>query len=276
MKKRKGLIAAFSALVISTLSLSVVTFAWIDYHKEIQTVQVASDSLTLSNLTTTVYKYVYPYFTDTSIYNYFGTGTVNSYVISASQPSVAMNVFDPTYITISHTSGYTNQSYVSEMNSTLVFKISFSLAYATALNLSFSASQSASYSAASGHYRSSRYLYFFGLSEATFQAQGAGENPDNAQIFSHVKTYVESQTLTSDVNYLSSLTSTSSSLPFYSSSLVSTRPTSKTTGTFTFYAAIDYYNPNCGLFYDTSHLGNTYALDMDYTLLLAVSEALNG
>jgi hypothetical protein len=84
MKKTKGMIIAFSSMLVSTLALSVVTFAWIDYNQTISDIHITAGSLSVSNLTATTYKYVYPYYktasgSDGKIINYDGTGTVTEF-----------------------------------------------------------------------------------------------------------------------------------------------------------------------------------------------------
>lgn len=274
MKKTKAIIIAFSSLVVSTLSLSALTFAWIDMHKEIPVVNLDTGSLSINNLSTTAYKYVYPYFADTTLIDYFGNGTVTPYTISAATPNVSMNIFDPTYLAITKTGDYTNQSYVSEMYTNLVLKVSFSVTYSTPISLSFKMKQNSSYVAASGHFRASPYLYFYGLTSTVFDSLTTDKTEENDIIFYKVKSYAESQTLVSGQNFLASTSSTDASLSFFSADLVTTQPEQATTATFVSYLCFDYYNPNCGLFYDANHLGFTYDLDHDFAFYLSVNQAL--
>lgn len=280
MKKRQGLIIAFTSLLVSTLALSVVTFAWIDYHKEITNVELVSGSLKVNNLTTTVYKYIYPYYSDTTIVNYDGASTITPFTPSVASPSVEMNIFDPTYITIvltelNHPGVSHSQSDVSALYTNLVFKFSFTLSYATAVTLSFSSVRKSSFTHApsAGSYGVSHYTNFFGISATDFATALGEETPSASTIFSTIKSLSENATnLATRPTFASDDATT---LDFYSGTLVASRPSSEVTDqAFDFYVNVDYQDALCSLFYDSTHLGNRYALSTDYTFALKLSEAL--
>jgi hypothetical protein len=276
MKKIKALIIAFASLATTTLFLTVATFAWFTFNGNLShLVNVDSSSLTISDLQTDVYKYVYSNFkdasgNDTPFVDYFDSG-----VVTKNPASSAMNVFDPTYLTIANTK---NQTGIYGLNTNLVLSISFTLHYSTPVDFILYAKKNADYTAASGHYGISRFLRYsaFTSSEETTEASLESYNSYSAdeKIFYSIKNLA--QNAATPVSFLGE-----STVEIYHSPLVSVQPSAESTLTFRYFVGIDYDNTltsssaNDGLdFYDVSHIGNDYPLDMDYGLYLKAEEHL--
>jgi hypothetical protein len=281
MKKKKALIIAFVGLMVSTLSFTVATFAWFTSYHPVQTVNVDGASLKLTSTSDTVYKYVYPYYSGSTIVDYDSAGTVTPIVPTTAKPAVEMNIFDPTYITIvltnaNHPGTAHSQSDVSLLNTNLVFAFTFSVTYSTPISLAVSAKRNASFThnPTSGAYGVSHYANFFGLSSADFASAG-GVSTDGTSIFNTVKGVAENATnLTTRSVFAND--AADASLTFFNETLVdqASQPAAETTTSFTFYLNIDYQDSLCSAFYDGSHLGKNYALTNDYTLSLLVAEVL--
>jgi hypothetical protein len=282
-KKQRGLLIGFSSLLVASLSFSVVTFAWMDYHQNLDTVKIEAGSLSISNLTTDVYKYVYPFYkdaqgSDTGLIDYFTTGSVKDYTLSTTLTNVAMNVYDPTYLVIS---GVTlQQTAISALNTNLVFKISFDVTYSTPLNVTLSAQRNSAFVPSSTNLAISRYVNFIGLNSTTFDGLSTNYTTDADKAFYKVKTYADTlyTAASTDVKkFTATDASTSSKLAIYDGTLLATRPAQETTTTFTLYAQVEYdyaLTSSGGVtnFYDATHLGNDYTLNVDYNLLLKVSQ----
>jgi hypothetical protein len=271
MKRQQKLTIAFGTLVLVSLGFSTLTFAWINYTQNIAAVKVESGSLTLSDLSTTTYKYVYPYFEGSTVFNYFGDGTVTSYP----DAEVAMNIYDPTYLTITDNA---SQAGISLLNTTLVISLSFSLKYSTSVDFSITIRKDAYTPADSQHLGICQYLRFNSFYYASAEAYAAAvatyaptKTSDADKAFYTIKGAAEAS---SDSKSLGSSVST---LAISETALVSERPNVETTSTFTFYLAIDYSYLNTSEggvtdFYDGTHLGNHYTLDDDYTISIAAAQ----
>jgi hypothetical protein len=270
MKRQQKLIIAFGTLVLVTVGFSTLTFAWINYTKNIAAVQVDSGSLVFSNLSTSTYKYVYPNFfdgtgQDTGITDYFGTGEVKNYA----NANVTMNTYDPTYLTITSAKSQTG---VSSLNTNLVIALSFDLKYSTSVDFVVTVKQNDYTAADSKHLRISPYLRYHVYSSADYAAlDTSAYTKDADKHFYGIKKADDAATSHSVFG------SGATSLDIYDGTLVSTRPASETNGSFTYYIAVDYeyattVSGGVTDFFDADHLGNSYTLDGDYTIYIKAVE----
>jgi hypothetical protein len=276
MKKTKALIIAFASLATTTLFLTVATFAWFTYNGNLShLVNVDSSSLTISDVHTDVYKYVYHHFkdasgSDTSFIDYFDSGTVTK-----NPDSNAMNLFDPTYLIIADTK---SQDGIYALNTNLVLAVSFTIHYSTPVDLEIYAKKNSDYTAASGHYGISRFLHYnvFSPSEESTEAAGTAYTSysDDEKIFYSIKNLA--QNAASNTTFAGASTAA-----ILNAQVVSEQPSAATTLALSYFIAIDYDNAltsstaNDGLdFYDVAHIGNEYPLDMDYGFYLKATEHL--
>lgn len=278
------------ALLISTLSFSLVTFAWISTQKSIDGVSVVSGNLHVNDVSTSVYRYEYPYFdAEETIHNYEGDGKVSASALTASNKNFGMNLFDPTYLTIKN---MTTQEGISSLLSTLIVKVSFTITYSTAVKYSFSVKRKTL--AGNTDPLASAYLRFLAVPSTTIDGMSYDEannvaNSDlttdgvaRALLFSKVKYYAEASSQSALNHSFPNLTDTS--LVFSSGTLIATRPSSDTTSSvLSFYLVMDYDNDlvsgNNGNadyinFYEGSLLGNSYNLVSDFSFILQVEESV--
>jgi hypothetical protein len=282
MKKTKALIIAFSTLLVSTLALTVATFAWFTSYHQVQTINVMTGSLSIGSPENKIYKYVYPFYSDqTTLIDYGSAGTVTSFTPTVASPNVEMNIFDPTYITIvltriNHPTTAHSQADVSLLNTNLVIGFSFSVTYTTPIEVEVSAKRNSSFThdPNNGSFGVSHYLNYFGLSSTAFAAAG-GDATKDTSIFDTVKSVAENaENLSSRSTFTSD--ASDASLTFFEETLVDSdhQPSAATTSTFTFYVNVDYQDALCDYFYGSDHLGRHYALSYDYSLYMKISEVL--
>src|SRR5574344_904379 len=129
-KMEKGLLVAFTCLLLSTVAFSSLTLAWINWSKPISNLTLDDGSLSISNSSSSVFKYDYPYFNDATsgIHNYEGVGKVSEKTMTTESHSLDMNIFDPTYLTIK---GEATQTGIYALNTNVAVKFSFSVSYST-------------------------------------------------------------------------------------------------------------------------------------------------
>lgn len=297
---------AFGAMLVSTMALSVITFAWINYNKTISDIHLTAGSIGISNLTTNVYKYVYPTYSGSTLVNYDGTGSVESY---SSISTTTMNILDPTYITIIVKPTYRpddtaahDQSDVSRLNTNLVMKVSFDVSYPTNVNLYFSAVRNGTaYDPSLGNYGVSRYINYFGqtttdftAAQATLTSAGAwtglpaawsATQLANYKIWKTVKSVSENATNLKARSHFASDAADTASLDFFNCDLGLNRTqvtstdanssvyVSQSTTNFSFFVNLDYEDSLCNLFYDANHMGKTYDFASDYSFYLKLVQA---
>lgn len=286
MKKKIALLIAAMSLAVSMTGFGVFTFAWLTYRQDLSAVNVDAGDLKISNLSTTVYKYVYPHYMDaqgnpTDLVDYMGEGTVTAYPLTTTLTSVGMNIYDPTLLIIS--GGTLSQSSVSSLNTNLVFKITFTVTYSTPISLTLSADRDSSFVASSTNYPISRYLNYIGASGTEVDALSTTYTGEADVPFYKVKGLADTLYSATDTthdrvkSFAATDASTSSSLTFFTTDLVTSRPSDNTEATFTEYINIDYdyaLTSASGVtdFYDIEHLGKQYLMGMDYHFLLKITQ----
>lgn len=261
MKRKQRLIIAFGSLVVVTMGFTTLTFAWLNYTKNISAVKISSGSLALSNLSTTTYKYVYEKFKDnagnpTDFTNYFGTGQVEGFTTGAE-----MNIYDPTYLTITNKK---SQAGVNELNTNLVIALSFDLTYSTSIDFTINVAKKTYTPVDNSHLGISSFLRFNSYSQSDYNSLDTSAYSANKdKIFYGIKTADQAAAS----HFV--LGSTHDNLDIYSAPLVATRPSVQTTSSFSFYLAMDYDFSTTTAggvvdFYDLAHIGNKYTLDDDF------------
>jgi hypothetical protein len=267
-KKKSILMIGLWSLLVSTLSFSALTFAWLNYQKPFSSTNVVSGDLAFRNLATTVYRYDYPTFSGSSIVDYTGTGTVSATTLTTDAHTMAMNKFDPTFITLAH-SGTVTQAYIGEIYTNLVLKMSFDLVYSTPVDWSVSLVKNTGYAAyvdtdGVQHYGISNYLNFVGLTSAVFDSLTTDKTLENEIVYYKVKNYALQASS-------SSFSDTVSALSFFASSITE-RPSAEATYSATLYFNIDYDAVLSAPFFQADTIGKDYALDMDYSFVYKASQ----
>jgi hypothetical protein len=267
MKKKTILMAGLWSLLVSTLSFSVLTFAWLNYQKPFSPTTVVSGDLAFKNLSTTVYRYDYPTFSGSTMVDYTGDGTVNATALSTDAHTLAMNKFDPTFITLAH-GGSVTQAYIGEIYTNLVLKMSFDLTYSTPIDWSLSLVKNTTYAPyvdgdGLQHYGISNYLNFVGITSEVFASLSTDKTAENDIVFYKVRNYA--------LQAASSNFSSATTLSFFASSITE-RPATETTYKGTVYFNIDYDAALSLPFFQSDTIGKDYALDMDYSFVYQASQ----
>lgn len=288
MKKiEKGLLVAFTCLLLSTVAFSSLTLAWINWSKPISNLTLDDGSLAISSSSSSVYKYDYPYFNNASsgIHNYEGTGSVSEKTMTTDSHALDMNIFDPTYLTIK---GEATQAGIYSLNTNVAIKFSFSVSYSAPVEYVVSIKRKTvdTTNSLASYYL--RYGCFAGdtIDALTSSDYTMVDNSDTstdgvarATTFSKVKSYAENSANSSLIKTFADADTTS--ISFSAVTIDSAKPDSTGTKEVSFYISIDYddalvhgNNSNASYvnFYDFEHIGNAYTLTSDFYVSLLVRQ----
>lgn len=243
------------------MAVSTFTWAWINWQPSVPSIGLDSGKLKVSLTSSKVYKYFYPYFAgSTELINYQAAGTVSSEDFSAISTDYKMNLFDPTYLTITQSQGVT----ISSLNTNLVLAITFSIETSVPATLKFSAVRNSAYTA--GTLAASYFIHFQGVTSTVYSGLDKTDyTAADDKVFFPIKTYVEANegndaTFGEDTN-----------LDIFTFDIDGTSGASSQS--VTFYANIDYDDTlTKAVFYDYEHLGYNYDLPMDYSFVLSGGE----
>src|SRR5574344_1036933 len=132
-------IIAFSS---TTLVVSGVSFAWINYNKNVDIINIiTSGSLSIDSSSIELYRFEFPYINGTTLIDYNSKdGAVHDpYQLTTTTAQYMMNMFDPAYLTINPDKS------VSDLNTNVVLKISLNYRSSINYKLTMKATKKASW-----------------------------------------------------------------------------------------------------------------------------------
>lgn len=286
MKKNiKGkLFMICESTIIALLSFSCFTMAWfLPSHSS--TFRFSTGGLKVSNIKTSVYKYVYPPLVGGGSnieYDYNKEGVVNKVDITNTSNSLEMNYFDPTLLKIYATSS--NKKTISDLNTNLVIAINFDITYGTGINISLTANKVKNNTT---NLKNSDYIHFTALSSVEYQKLYGS----SSLIFNNVKSYSEDF-----INHPAKIFNTAQkevdneALPILTDGIKDNiklidAPLNETTSNFSIYLNVDYDDKltnginldglvnNKYNLYSLDKIGNFYDMVMDYYFVFKFIQA---
>lgn len=301
--KSKRLIVILCSLALSVSAFTGITFAWINTQAALNSpISVDSSSLAVNSISATVYKYVYPSFTNAMseydinyhvldgegqptteevLINYNQTGEVRSQELTSTYP-IGMNVFDPQYLLLNRYNSDGSET-ISALNTNMVVGVDFNLTYSFPVCVSV---QVAKKTQQTSYLAGTNYLHYSAVLASDLTSLDSSST--DGEIFDAVKDYAE-VTAENHTFAHDDLNADNKLDMLESANIGEDAVPTQTTTTFRVYLAIDFDDVQTGVKkYDTDgttiindyesglfgldYLGKTLSVEMDYFFTLCISQ----